>query len=86
MENGSYLGILFIISVTYGSLIIFLFEKNKTLLELNQFLCISQQSLYNKATPLITIYLDVKDAKANAFATVGLYGFLSPSLVCSESR
>lgn len=85
MENGSYLGILFIISVTYGSLIIFLFEK-KPLLELNQFLCISQQSLYNKATPLITIYLDVKDAKANAFATVGLYGFLSPSLVCSESR
>lgn len=58
----------------------------KTLLELNQFLSISQRSLYNQTTPLITIPLDVKNAKANAFATVGLYGFLSPSLDYSESR
>jgi hypothetical protein len=57
--------------------------KKNTIPELNQFLSISQQSLYNLAAPLITIYLDVKILKP--FATVGFYGFLLPSLICSES-
>lgn len=78
MENGSYLGMLFIFSLTYDSLIIFLFEKKKTLLELNQFLSISQPLQSNNSSNFYSS--GCKNAKANAFATVGLYSFLSPSL------
>lgn len=84
MENGSYLGMLFIFSLTYDSLIIFLFEKkNSTWIKSILFHFTAEPLQSNNSS---NYYLSgCKNAKVNAFATVGLYGFLLPSLDYSES-